>query len=151
MNKNTFESRIIERVHAVYPNHQELFSKPEYTGLINNVTGGLERMLVSAVGRKSNAWEATAIVVNKICAAISEPLYTSGYCFKKVGQWSNKSRGTIDLNDPYGNVISDITFNEFSALLKVLFVVYSSTAMSEEQYNAYLDFKSIDKFYRLLD
>jgi len=55
------------------------------------------------------------------------------------------------LNDPYGNVISDITFSEFSALLKVMFVIHSGTGLSDKQYEAYLDLKEDVRFFRLLD
>jgi len=72
-----------DKVHAVFPDHQDFFKESKYTGLIDAVSSGnpFARMAVRSMGSRRNAWEATAMIVNQISASISEPLYTRVYSF----------------------------------------------------------------------
>lgn len=148
--------KAVDRIHELYPSHQELLdSKSKYAKFVDLVVGnnGTQKIWLSFVSKQRNAWEGTAGFINLACAkAFDRELYSNGYSFRRVGQWANNSKGTIELNDVQDGVIEEpFTFSEFSAILKVIFLSFAGM-MTDEQYDASIALKaSHDKFYRVLD
>ena len=133
-------NKYAQKVIDVFPSFNELINNDKYGA--NYIINPFVRFAFS----KSNQWEGIAQGINNMCNNMYERDFYNSYAS------SSDTKGYADVLPAFGNSIK-VDIVEFKALLKIMMLFNMGLVQpTEEQYEAYLDFKSSDsRIYKILD